>query len=101
MFDNFLQNAEGMQDEMLAELKAIIIKQDMDGISIEANAAREIKNISISEHLLSLENKEQLEDILVISLNKILLKISEKEKEQSQNLIQKMMPGGFGSLFGS
>lgn len=100
MLDNMLQNADGIQAEMLAELKAIIVKEEMNGISIEANAAREIKNISINDDLLSKENKEQLEDFLVIGLNKVLNQIAEKEKEQSQKLLQKMMPGGFGNLFG-
>ena len=100
MLDNMLQNADGIQAEMLAELKAIVVKEEMNGISIEANAAREIKNISIHDDLLSKDNKEQLEDLLVIGLNKVLNQIAEKEKEQSQKLIQKMMPGGFGNLFG-
>lgn len=100
MLDNMLQNADGIQAEMLAELKAIVVKEEINGISIEANAAREIKNISISDDLLSKENKEQLEDFLVIGLNKVLNQIAEKEKEQSQKLIEKMMPGGFGNLFG-
>ena len=101
MFDNFLQNADGMQEEMLAELKAIKLKEEVEGIIIEANAAREITNISIPESMLKIENKEQIEDLLIISLNKILLSISEKEKEQSQNLLKKMMPEGFGNIFGS
>ena len=100
MLDNMLQNADGIQAEMIAELKAIVVKEEINGISIEANAAREIKNISISDDLLSKENKEQLEDFLVIGLNKVLNQIAEKEKEQSQKLIEKMMPGGFGNLFG-
>lgn len=100
MLDNMLQNADGIQAEMLAKLKAIVVKEEMNGISIEANAAREIKNISIHNDLLSTDNKEQLEDLLVIGLNKVLNQIAEKEKEQSQKLIEKMMPGGFGNLFG-
>jgi DNA-binding protein YbaB len=99
MFDNFMQNAEGMQAEMLAELKGIILKEEFEGITIEANAAREILNISIPDTYYSITEREKLEDLLVIGINKLMVKISEKEKEQSQNLIKKMMPSGFGNLF--
>lgn len=58
-------------------LKTVLIdEQSADGLlKVTITAAREIKNISIADELL--EDKEQLEDYLVLTLNKAITRASD------------------------
>lgn len=98
MFEDLMKNASGMQDEMKDALTKIHIKEEVNGVSIEGNATREISNISINETLCEIEHKEELEDYLTLAFNKFLNTVSQKEQEASQEMIQKMMPG-LGNIF--
>jgi len=69
-----------------------------------ANANREITNISINKEKIDLEDMEQLEDLLTVTVNKALEKATETEAAETQNMMKDMMPpglGGLGDLFGS
>ncbi len=57
-------------------LKTVLIdEQSSDGLlKVTITATREIRNISIADELL--EDKEQLEDYLVLTLNKAITKAS-------------------------
>lgn len=90
-------NMEAKQNEMKEKLRTIEITESVEGITIKANASGEILNISISQ---SIEDKEELEDLMVVAFNNIMEKISEKEAEESQKLISDMLPPGMGGLFG-
>ena len=90
-------NMEAKQQEMKAKLQTIEIKEELEGISITANAAREILNISISN---TLDDKEAIEDLLVVAMNNILEKIALEEGKESQKMISDMLPPGMGGLFG-
>jgi len=58
-------------------LKTVLIdEQSSDGLlKVTITATREIRNISIADELL--EDKEQLEDYLVLTLNKAITKASD------------------------
>jgi len=60
----------------------------------------EILNISIDPEKLDLNDKEQLEDFLVIGINEALQLAEAKQQEHSQSLIKDVMPGGLDKLFG-
>ena len=69
-------------------------------IKIDANAAREILNIEIDPEFLKSTEAEELEDLLVVAINNIILTATEKEAEQSKNMLKDMMPPGLGNIFG-
>jgi DNA-binding protein YbaB len=100
MFGDMKEKQAAMQKK-LAEIQ--LISEAAEGkIKIMANAARQINDISIDPTLLS-GNKEELEDYLTIAMNRMMLQIATIEQEESQKLIQEMLPpgmGGLGSLFG-
>ena len=93
-------NLEEMQKEMREKLAAIKVEAEAGGgaIKIEANAARQITNITIDPAFLKEADAEELEDLLLVALNNVLASAAEQEAAHSQEMIQKMMPGGLGGL---
>lgn len=102
MFDQIFGDIQKKQEDLKKQLAEEIIEYDyQDGaISIKLNANKEILNISIDSNKLDINDKEQLEDFLVIGMNEALQVAEEKQKEHSQSLIQDVMPGGLDKLFG-
>ena len=98
MFGDMMKNMQSQQEEMQSTLKKIKLSVSKNGVSIEANAAREILNISIDQELMS--DKEQLEDMLIVAMNDISKAIQEQEAMASQEMMNKMLPGGLSSLSG-
>jgi nucleoid-associated protein EbfC len=100
MLEDLMGKSNKMQEELAAKLSTIIVEEKVDGVTITANAAREITAIDISPSLLNHEGKEQLEDVLIIALNRIITTISQKEQEESAAIMKAMLPPGFDNLFG-
>ena len=91
-------NMQEKQKAMQDQLSQIQVEEKTEGLTITANAAREILNIDIDPELLN--DKEQLEDLLVVSFNRLLEKIAAKEGEMSQKMISDLLPPGMEGLFG-
>ena len=98
MFGDMMKNMESQQEEMQSTLKKIKLSVSKNGVTIEANAAREILNISIDQDLM--EDKEQLEDMLIMAMNDITKTIQEQEAAASQDMMDKVLPGGLAGLGG-
>ena len=101
MFGDLMGNMEEKQLEMKKKLQAISIEENLEGITITGNGAREITNISIDEKYQTPDHREELEDLLVVAMNNLLDKIGEEEAKESQNMISQMLPPGMGGMFGS
>jgi nucleoid-associated protein EbfC len=99
MLEDLLGNSGKMQEELAAKLKEIEVVKDLDGIVIKANGAKEILSLSIADNLMSIENKEQLEDQLIVLLNRTLDEIAAIEQKQSADFMKQMLPPGFENLF--
>jgi DNA-binding YbaB/EbfC family protein len=69
------------------------------GIEISITANREIKKINISDHLL--EDKEQLEDYLIVTLNKAIQNATSVNETELAAVTKEGMPNipGMDSLF--
>jgi len=98
MFGDMMKNMQSQQEEMQKTLKKIKLSVSKNGISIEANAAREILNISIDQELMN--DKEQLEDLMIVAMNDINKAIQDQEAVASQDMMNKMLPGGLAGLGG-
>lgn len=101
MFGDLFGNFEEKQKELkklLADIKIDEYGGDNKAIHVTANANREIVNISIDKEKIDLSDTEQLEDLLLITINRALEKAGEKEAEESQRLMQDMLPPGLGNL---
>jgi len=73
-------------------LKSVLIdEQSSDGLlKITITANREIRNISIADELL--EDKEQLEDYLVLTMNKAITKASDINEAELAAVAKDGMP---------
>ncbi|MEE9437773.1 MAG: YbaB/EbfC family nucleoid-associated protein [Saprospiraceae bacterium] len=100
MFGDLMGNMEEKQAAMKAKLQQIVIRESLEGITISGNAAREISNISIDEKYLKLENKEELEDLILVAFNNLLDKIASEEASASQSMINDILPPGMAGMFG-
>jgi DNA-binding YbaB/EbfC family protein len=90
---------EEMQKQMQENLAQIIVEEQAGGglIKIKANAARQILDVSISPEL-DLEDREELEDLILEAVNRVVAAAAAKEQEESQAMLSKMLPGGMGGL---
>ena len=100
MFGDLMGNMEERQKELKSKLAEMIVEAEAgDGaVKVTANANREIVNISINKDALDWDDQEQVEDIVMVAVNRALEKAAVKEAEESQNLIKDMLPPGFGGM---
>ena len=90
---------EEMQKQMQEKLTSIVVEEQAGGgmIKVKANAARQILDITIDPSL-DLEDREELEDLLLEAMNRVIAAAAQKEQEESQAMLAKMLPGGMGNL---
>lgn len=88
---------EEMQQQMQEKLTSIEVEaQAGDGlVKIKANAARQILDVSIDS---SLTDTEEIEDLVLETMNRVLQLASIKEQEESSKMLSQMMPPGMGNL---
>ncbi|MCH2023220.1 MAG: YbaB/EbfC family nucleoid-associated protein [Saprospiraceae bacterium] len=92
---------EEMKKQMQDALTKIIVEAEAgDGaIRIKANAARQILDVTIDPSL-ELNDKEELEDLILEATNRVIAAAAMKEQEESKALLGKMLPPGMENLFG-
>jgi hypothetical protein len=67
-----LKEAQKKVEETKTRLNTVLVDGESNGVKVTVSANREIKNISIDDNLLN--DKEELEDYLIIALNKAIEK---------------------------
>ncbi len=99
MFDKLFQ-AQQKAQEIKARLDNISVVGEAEGskVRVIATANKEIKEITISEDLFAEGDKEQLEDLLIVALNKALAQADNVSQTEMQSATQDMF-GGLGNLF--
>lgn len=94
-----MQSKQKELQEKLGQLQ--VSAESGDGaVTITANANKEVLNIKIDQNKLSLEDVEELEDLMLIAVNRVLAKAGEEQEKASQNLMKDILPPGLGGLFG-
>jgi len=95
-------NMEEMQKEMKAKLAEITVNGEAgDGaVLVTANANRQIINISLDPEKMDMEDKEQLEDLLMVATNRALEQAAVREQEEAQGMLKNILPGGLSGLGG-
>lgn len=95
---------------MQAQQKAEEVKKRLDTISVfgeaesgkikvTANANKEFKEIVIDPELMNNSNKEELEELLVIAVNKAIEQADQVSQSEMQAVTNDML-GGLGGMFG-
>ncbi|WP_073403264.1 YbaB/EbfC family nucleoid-associated protein [Mucilaginibacter sp. OK098] len=99
MFDKLMQ-AQQMAGAMKQKLDAITVTGTAEGgkITVTANASKVVQSVTIDDELLKEGDKEQLEELLVIAINKTMAQ-ADSVSQSEMAAITKDMFGGMGGLF--
>jgi DNA-binding YbaB/EbfC family protein len=100
MFGDLLGNIQKQQEELQQKLASILVEAEAgDGaVIVQAGGDQHIENIKIDTSKLDLSDKEQLEDLLVVAINRALEEAKAKAAIETNKLLQGMMPGGLDGL---
>jgi len=99
MFGDLMGNLEEQQNQMKAKLMQVVISETVQGVTISGNATKMVDNIHIDDALIAEGDKEMLEELLLLCVNKFIEKAQEVEAAESQKMMETMLPPGFGDLF--
>ena len=100
MFDKLMQ-AQQKAGEIKQRLDAITVTGTAEGgkITVSANANKVIQSISIHDDLFKEDDREQLEELLVIAVNKAMSE-ADNVSQSEMAAMTKNMFGDLGGLFG-
>jgi DNA-binding YbaB/EbfC family protein len=99
MFDDLLGNLQKQQQEIQQKLSAIIVEAESgDGaVVVKATAEMQIDNIKLDTSKLDLKDKEQVEDLLVVAINRALEEAKKAAAAETSKMFEGLMPpGGLG-----
>lgn len=98
--ENMFGDMEAKQKALREKLAEITVESESanGAIKISANANRELTNISIDPDFLKNAEAEELEDLLLVAINRVLQSAMEKEATETQKLFDDMLPPGLGRL---
>ncbi|WP_394906386.1 YbaB/EbfC family nucleoid-associated protein [uncultured Mesonia sp.] len=89
---NKLQETQKKVEETKERLKNVSLQESTtdDLLKVTISAAREIKQIEIADELV--EDKEQLEDYLILTLNKAIQKANDMHEAEIAAVAKQGMP---------
>ena len=98
MFGNMFGDLEEKQKALKERLSSILVDHEIGNgaIKMQADANRQITNISLDRKKFDPDDLEQLEDLLVVGMNELLAKAAKMEAEAAQELMKDMLPPGLG-----
>ena len=101
MFGDLLGNMQQQQAALQEKLAGILVEAEAgDGaISVQAGADLHVENIRIDPAKLDLSDREQVEDLLLVAVNRALDAARERAAQETNRLLREMLPfdlpGGF------
>lgn len=97
-----LKQLQTKAEEIKKKLDLIEIEGDAGNgkIKIIANANRKIKDVIISDEMMQIERKEELQDLIQIAFDKVLKMADDVSQSEMQAMMGSMIPAGLGGLFG-
>ncbi|HHH50296.1 MAG TPA: YbaB/EbfC family nucleoid-associated protein [Saprospiraceae bacterium] len=100
MFGDMMGNMEEKQAQMKKQLANITVAAEAGegAVKVTANANREITNISIDKTKLDWDDQEQVEDLVMVAVNRVLELAAREEALATQKMINDMLPPGMGDL---
>lgn len=99
MLDDLMGQMKNLMGDSQSKLDQVLVDAEKEGVKVVCNANKQIKDISISDALLQEGDKEQIEDLLLATINEALDKADAKSKEALKNITDGLIPGGLGDLF--
>lgn len=104
MFDKLFE-AQQKAQEIKARLDHVSVTGEVEGgrIRVISTANKEIKEVKIDPELLQEGRLDEIEELLVVALNKALVRAEEISQTEMQAASQDLLGGlgGLGNLFGN
>jgi DNA-binding YbaB/EbfC family protein len=99
MFDNLLSQMHEQAEEMKKKLNDIIVETEAENglVKVKANGNRKIIGLEISEEIVG--NKETIEDLVIVAINKAIEKAEEIANKETGDMAKNILPD-IGNLFG-
>jgi DNA-binding YbaB/EbfC family protein len=100
MFDKLLE-AQQKAGEVKKRLDGITVSGTAEGgkITVTANGNKVIQSINIEEDFLKTADKDELEELLIVAINKAIAQ-AENVSQSEMAALTKDMFGGLGNMFG-
>ena len=101
MFDLF-GNIEQHQKDLQEKLAQITIDHQSDdgAVKVTLDGNRQLRDVSIDPARFDPMDWEKLEDLILITINEASTRAEQKAAEETKKLMNDMLPGGLGNLFG-
>lgn len=98
-------NALGMFGDLQKNLDRVIIETEAgEGlVKVEATASKKIYNITIDPSLVDKEDMEELEDLIVVAVNRAMKVADHHMEAEMQKMASDLMPPNFdiGAMLGN
>ncbi len=100
MFDKIME-AQQKAGEVKKRLEAISVSGSAEGgkITVVANANKVVQSVTIDPDFFKDADKEELEELLLVAINKALEQADNVSQSEMAAMTQQMF-GGLGGLFG-
>ncbi len=103
MFDKLFE-AKQKAEDLKKRLDGITVSGSAEGgkISVTATANKVVQSITIDEEFLNSADKEELEELLIVAINKTMEQAENIHQSEMAALSRDMLGGmgGLGNLFG-
>ena len=101
MFGNLMDKLQGAQQDVKKRLDNILVDGQAEGgkIKVVASGNKEIRQIFIDEDFFAQSDKEAIEDLVMVAVNKALKNAEEVSAREMQSIAKDLLPGGFPGMF--
>ncbi|MEX2379698.1 MAG: YbaB/EbfC family nucleoid-associated protein [Vicingaceae bacterium] len=97
MFGNMMGKLQEMQqktEEIKKRLETISVHAEAEGlVKVTANGNKKITSIEIDESIIKEGDKEQIEDLCILAVNRAIEKADEVFQSEMQGAAKGMLPG--------
>ncbi len=101
MFGNLMEEMNAAQEELQRKMDALELSHSFrDGaIRVTLNGQSQITSLDIDPQKVDLSDKDQLEDLLIITLNEALSRLEQMKVELTNDSMKDLLPPGMDELF--
>ena len=99
MFENLMSQMQEQAAEIKKKLDKTIVEANAENglVKVSATANKKILSLEISPEILN--NKDVIEDLVIVAINKVLEEAEKITEQETGNMAEGLMPD-LGSMFG-
>lgn len=89
-----IQEAQQKMEAVKKQLNDIHVDADAENgkVNVTVTASKKVVNISLAEELMQEGDKEQIEDLVTIAMNRALEKAEERAEEETKKATEGLLP---------